>query len=55
LHFCQFQGLVGLIIITGIAIFKHNLGEVFSPFKLKGGGRGKKIKNQKYILNCSKK
>ena len=37
LAFCQFQGLVGIITITGIVIFKHNLGEVLSVFKQKEG------------------
>lgn len=32
LAFCQFQGLLGIIVILGIAIFKHNLGEVLSIF-----------------------
>ena len=27
LAFCEFQGLIGLIVITGIVIFKHSLGE----------------------------
>ena len=26
LAFCEFQGMLGIITITGIAIFKHNLG-----------------------------
>jgi len=30
LAFCRFQGMLGIIAITGIAIFKHNLGEVLS-------------------------
>ena len=29
----QFQGFVGIIVSTGIAIFKHNLRKVFSLFK----------------------
>ena len=33
LAFCQFQGLLGIIVITGILIFKHNLGERLSIFK----------------------
>ena len=33
LAFCQFQGLLGIIVITGILIFKHNLGEKLSMFK----------------------
>ena len=27
LVFCKFQGMLGIIIITGVAVFKHNLGE----------------------------
>ena len=30
LGFCQFQGMLGIIVITGIMIFKHNLGEKLS-------------------------
>jgi hypothetical protein len=33
LAFCQFQGMVGIITITGIVIFKHNLGEFLQLFK----------------------
>jgi len=33
LAFCQFQGLLGIITITSIVIFKHNLGEKLSVFK----------------------
>jgi hypothetical protein len=33
LGFCQFQGLLGILIISGIVIFKHNLGEKLAPFK----------------------
>jgi hypothetical protein len=32
LAFCGFQGLLGIIVISGIAVFKHNLGEVLSIF-----------------------
>ncbi len=28
LAFCQFQGLLGIIIITGIIVFKNNLGDM---------------------------
>jgi hypothetical protein len=37
LAFCQFQGMVGIIVITGIIIFKHNFGERLTIFKKKGG------------------
>ena len=37
LAFCQFQGLIGIITISGIVIFKHNLGETLSLFKQKKG------------------
>ena len=37
LAFCQFQGLLGIIAITGIVIFKHNLGERMAIFKSRGG------------------
>jgi len=33
LAFCQFQGLLGIIIISVIVVFKHNLGEKLSLFK----------------------
>jgi hypothetical protein len=33
LSFCQFQGFLGIITISGILIFKYNLGEKFSIFK----------------------
>jgi hypothetical protein len=33
LAFCQFQGMAGIIVITGILIFRHNLGELLSIFK----------------------
>ena len=33
LALCQFQGMVGIIVIAGIFIFMHNLGELFSIFK----------------------
>ena len=26
LAFCQFQGMLGIIVMTGIVVFKHNLG-----------------------------
>ncbi len=32
--FCQFQGLCGIIAITGIAVFNYNLGELLSNCKL---------------------
>ena len=35
LAFCQFQGLIGILTISGIVIFKHNLGEKLSLFKQK--------------------
>lgn len=37
LAFCQFQGMVGIIMITGIVIFKHNFGDRLTIFKKKGG------------------
>ena len=33
LAFCQFQGLLWIIVLGAIAIFKYNLGEVLSVFK----------------------
>jgi hypothetical protein len=33
LAFCQFQGLLWIIALGAIAIFKYNLGEVLSVFK----------------------
>ncbi len=30
LAFCQVQGLLGIIIIAGIAVFKYNLGDMLS-------------------------
>ena len=33
LAFCQFQGMLGIIVISGIVIFKHNLGEKLTIFK----------------------
>ena len=37
LAFCQFQGMLGIIVISGIIIFKHNLGEKLAIIKNKGG------------------
>ena len=37
LAFCQFQGMLGIIVITGIIIFKHNLGVKLSIFEQKRG------------------
>ena len=33
LAFCQFQGLLGILALGAIVIFKHNLGETLSLFK----------------------
>ena len=33
LAFCQLQGMLGIITITGMIIFKHNLGEKLPVFK----------------------
>ncbi len=33
LAFCQFQGMLGIIVISGIVIFKHNLGERLAILK----------------------
>ena len=35
LVFCQFQGMLGIIVLSGIVIFKHNLGEKLTIFKQK--------------------
>jgi len=41
--FRQFQGMLGIIIITGIAVFKHNLGEALSRLREKEGVMPDKI------------
>ena len=35
LAFCQFQGMLTIIAITGIVIFKHNLGGILSLMIMK--------------------
>jgi len=35
LSFCQFQGFLGIIVMTAILIFKYKLGEKLSIFKYK--------------------
>ena len=37
LAFCQFQGMLWLIAVTGIVVFKYNLGEVLSLFGSRWG------------------
>ena len=41
LAFRQFQGLLGIMATTGVAIFKYDLGEKLEIFKQKGGEASK--------------
>ena len=47
LAFCQFQGLLGIIIMTGITTFKYNLGGKLTPSKLRKKIITKRIKGLK--------
>ena len=59
LAFCQFQGMIGIIIITGFVIFKHNLGESLWPLKENSSNpcskfsvtEGKEVKQNKNLVN----
>ena len=59
LAFCQFQGMIGIIIITGFVIFKHNLGESLWPLKENSSNpcskfcvtEGNEVKQNKNLVN----